>query len=218
MKNIFRFGIVALVVGVFTVAQASAELVFNQDFDSGTWSFVETPATYNGASGSDQWEATTNVGGGSGSAITSGSSGATFWGMRDLNNPNGGGNFDHVLTFSNLDSSSFTSRVLTFDYNYVLYENADYLRYEVVLDGTGQGEVDIIGTSTSGSSAGWETVTFNIDDAVGTVGLRLVARQDGGSDWAGWDNVQLNGTAVPEPTTLAMFAIAMAGLGYRRRR
>ena len=69
-----------------------------QDFESGSddWSYSESPATYNQSS--DVWALVSSVGN-----IPSAQNGSSFWGMRDLENNNGGTADDHTLTFSNVD-------------------------------------------------------------------------------------------------------------------
>ena len=67
--------------------------------------------------------------------------GANFWGIRDLDNPNGGGNFYHTLTFNPIDVSTYSNVVISFDYEAYGFEiGSDYMRYEVFEDGVGQGQ------------------------------------------------------------------------------
>jgi hypothetical protein len=78
-------------LGLLSSAQAQltaiAEQDFSGDFSSG-WAFTPDPATYN--TGSDIWDTV--------SALSSINPvvGTYFWGMQDLDNPNGGGAFWHT--------------------------------------------------------------------------------------------------------------------------
>ena len=194
-----------------------AAVVVSQGFDaadSDNYGFTANPTPYNQAGGTDVFSVTDRVGG-----ITA-QSGGFFWGMRDLNNPGGGGNFDHVLSFDMVDLTGFENVVLSFFYNAVGYDAGDDLFYAVngdrvqLIDGTNGG-----GLSTNG----WERVTVSIADTVDTLLFSLSARQNGASDFAGWDSITVTGDAVaapavPEPASLALFALGGLGLAAGRRR
>lgn len=196
-----------------------AELIAVQEFDSAasdTWTFTSNPGSYVEASGSDVWNAQSSVGTG-GNAISA-QSGSNFWAIRDLNNSGSGGNFFHELQFDSQDISQFESVSLSFEYNAFEFDTNDDLKYEVFVDNVSQGEVVVVDGLSNFSSGGWQSVSVNIDDAASSVSLLLSARQDGGGDWGGWDNIQLNGTAViPEPASLFLFGTVAALYGFRRR-
>lgn len=212
--------IVALIWFLCVPQLVSAALIASQSFEgtaADTWSFTPTPVTYNDeTTGSplevngdqDVWAAIEEFTG----DIDNPASGSRFWGMQDLNNPNGGGNFDHALGFDALDISGFEVVELTFQYNYVGFETSDVLSYELTFDGSAQGVIRL--TPTTGSnltSANWETETVSIPDSVSQISLRLIALQNGAEDYAGWDNIQLNGTPtgseIPEPSTLTILLL-----------
>ena len=76
----------------------------------GTYGFTASPVSYT-ASG-DIWGITTNYG-----AISGPSAGSNFWAGDDLQNGNGGGTFDHTLTFDNYITSSLDNASISFNYN-----------------------------------------------------------------------------------------------------
>jgi len=123
--------------------------ISHQNFDTQTsWGYTENPSDYDISS--DTWTIVSTM-----SSLTP-TSGTKFWGMRDLNNPNGGGNFYHTLTFDNVDISSYSSVSISFDYEVIGYEiGSDYLRYEVFEDGVGQGQVFFL---TNSSENGTKTI------------------------------------------------------------
>jgi hypothetical protein len=157
-----------------------------------TWVKTITPATYE--VGSDIWAAVSSL------SSFSSQEGSLFWGMQDLNNSNGGGGFYHVLEYEAIDISSYNSVVLTFKYFTVGYDGSDNINYEVRYD---NGSTWSAGTALSKNTGAWTTVTINVPAASNFVRLRLRADQDGGSDYAGFDDIKLTGIATstdPEPT------------------
>lgn len=49
-------------------------------------------------------------------------------------------------------------------------------------------------------------------------GIRSLFWQDPGGAFAAIDNVKIEASSVPEPSTLALFVIALSGLGFLARR
>ena len=156
---------------------------------SGNWSNSISPATYDAASHSDVWAISTTLGTG-GDAISNGSDGDNFWGMRDLDNGNGGGDTYHKITFDPIDISTYDNVVLSFDYFSHDYDSGDEIRYLVKYDNdnTWSGEI-----SLSKDTNSWTTVTINVPANSPYVRLKLEAKQNGGSDWAAFDNIKLVG-------------------------
>ena len=169
--------------------------VYQNSFEQGAqdnWSFTSTPSAYD--LNSDLWNYTNSNG-----SQANGSDGPNFWGIRDLNNNNGGGNFDHELIFQVIDISNLSNVSFSFDYYAEGFDNGDELKYELLYDGSSQGEtIAFQGGSGGLGSNGWQNVSINIPDQVNQVQLKLIANQDGGGDYGGFDNVQLN-SAIEEP-------------------
>ena len=178
-----------------------------QDFEgtaADTWAVTETPATYNMSS--DIWAVVANTGG-----IAAPAAGTMFWGMRDLDNTNGGGDFLHNLDFAATDVSAYDNVVIEFQYNVNAFDSGDDLFYEVSFDGTAQGQVQFFDGFSNASTTGWETVSIPVTAGVNMVALTISATQDGGGDQAGIDAVRITGTQcactadagdlVPNPTT-----------------
>ncbi len=162
-----------------------------QDFESAatdTWAYTESPATYT-ASG-DIWSAVTSLG------SINPQSGANFWGMQDLNNPNGGGAFDHTLSFPNISVAGQTDILLTFYYYTIGYDSTDTIRVEYFFDDVSQGEV-ALNKDTGGA---WAFVSKVVPNGTTNVRLTLLAFQNGGSDYAGFDNILLQSGVNTSPS------------------
>jgi len=178
-----------LLLGVLAwcaIRSSYADTIGYQGYETSgdSWAFTTNPATYN-VSG-DVWARVTSVG-----SISGPAEGTYFWGMQDLDNANGGGAFFHTNLFSALDVSGYTNVVLSFQYYTVGYENSDILRYSVMYDnGTGwENQV-----TNNRNTLAWTTVTINVPSTATYVRLCLEAKQNGGSDYAGWDAISLTGT------------------------
>lgn len=122
--------------------------------------------------------------------------GTYFWGMQDLDNSSGGGDFAHTLVFSNVNVSGYSGVELSFVYNVYEFDNGDDLEYEVFFDDVGQGTVLLFEGSGDKSTIGWEEETIAVPEGTITVSLVLSATQNGGGDYAGFDNIRL---ASPPP-------------------
>jgi hypothetical protein len=162
-----------------------------QDFEgagSDTWSYTESPATYDISS--DLWGLTGSVG-----TIAAAHSGSTFWGMRDLENSNGGGAFDHTLAFPNITVTGETNMLLTFYYYTDGFDAADYVQVEYFFDDVSQGVEEL-----SKDTDAWTLVSKVVPNGTTDVRFTIIASQNGGSDYAGVDNVLLQSGASVDPT------------------
>lgn len=176
-----------------------------QDFEenaSDTWAITfSTPPCTNG---SDRWDYSTSLGG-----ITP-FSGSQFWGIQDLNGDCGGSS--ESITFSTISVSSYNNISINFRYDVIEFDNGDDVFYTVILDGVNQAEVKLVDGNSNFSTNGTETI--NIPNGTNTVGFILRISQNGGSDYAGFDNVVLSGdpaTPDPEPTNHATTFISDTG-------
>ncbi len=158
----------------------------NQGFEgSGSWTYVNTPASYN--TSGDVWSMVSSL-----STIVP-SEGANFWGMQDLDNPNGGGPFGHTLDFAAVDVSALPNARVKFDYYTIGYETSDSLAYVVEFDnGATWGPL----TELSKNSQSWVTIDIPVPSSATHVRLRIYARQNGGSDYAAVDNFRVEAPMV----------------------
>lgn len=162
--------------------------VVAQDFDSNlSWSYTLNPSSYN--VNDDIWEINNNVGSGNTSAIDFVS--GNFLACRDLNNPNGGGNFPHEISFVNVNVSSLVNPRIAFDYDVFGFDNADDVYYEVFHDDISQGVVPFINGNANLTVQGTEIIP--IPSSVNNVRITLSIEQNGAEDFAGFDNFRVYG-------------------------
>lgn len=156
-----------------------AEQDFGGEFTEG-WAFTPDPAPY--LVGGDIWDTVQTL-----SDITP-VTGSYFWGMQDLDNPNGGGSFWHTLSFAAVDVAGYANASVSFDYYTIGYDGTDSIAYVVEFD-----DGTTWGTPVTGESdtQAWTTVTVTIPPGTNWVRLRLQAFQNGGSDYAAFDNVKV---------------------------
>lgn len=147
------------------------------------WNFTVNPPAYNVPAEADVWDDTTAV-------EISPLSGDFFWFMRDLDNPSGGTEGFHTMDFDLVDISAFSFNLLTFNYYTEGFDASDSLGYILYFDnGTTWDMADYVALSPN--TQGWELVVINIPDNSDFVRLRLMAKQNGASDWAGLDDIRL---------------------------
>ncbi len=83
--------------------------------------------------------------------------------------------------------------------------------FDVVARDAANAIVDSFNVSTGGGeSAGPATLSGP--------GIRSIFFQDPGFNFAAIDNVYIETSAVPEPTTLALMSLGLAGIGWKRRK
>lgn len=165
-----------------------------QSFEStmnDTWNFVMNPGTYNTegdsivAGSDDVWAVIQEFTGN----ISAASNGSLFWGIQDIENGNGGGAFYHTLSFDPINVSTETGVKLAFDYYSIGFDGSDSIEYQVQFDnGTNW---DSNGVILNKNSQAWTTITVDVPDTASFVRVRLQAKQNGSSDYAGFDNVRL---------------------------
>ena len=174
------------------------------------WNFTPSPATYNTegdslVNGSDDvWAVIEEFTG----DIDTSSQGLYFWGMQDLDNPNGGGNFYHTLTFDPQNVAGQSGISVAFDYFSDGFDTSDSIEYQVEFDnGTNW---NINGTPLNKNTQLWTTVVIPVPDTASFVRLRLQASQNGSSDYAGFDNVRLLSSATSSVSNLTAGSYAVA--------
>lgn len=184
MKHFFTF-LVAILFTSFGFGQTTIAV---QDFDGSTptWNYTSNPTPY--STGSDDWDiVTTN----NDPAGTIGS----FWGIQDIENGNGGGAFEHTLTFDAINITSYNSVEISFDYYTLEFDSDDEIRYEVFYGPVGS-EVGQGIVSLNKNTQAWTTITVAIPDSADSAYIVLGAQQNGGTDYAGFDNVNIQGVEI----------------------
>jgi hypothetical protein len=162
-----------------------------------TWNYVSNPASYD--IDGDAW----TVSGPTSEILPS--TGGFFWYMRDLNNPNGGFDGFHTLDFENVDVSSFPYNTVTFKYYTIAYEAGDSIGYIIETDAGADFDMDNY-VDLDRNTEGWTTVFVNLPAGVSNARLRLMAKQNGGDDFAGFDDVFLTSSDIDliPPTVLGV--------------
>lgn len=176
--------------GSITVNPAPATGLPIQSFEASgdTWMYTNTPAAYNMSS--DVWDSVSSL-----SSITP-SAGANFWGMRDLDNPNGGGSFGHTLDFAAVSMAGLTNANIVFDYYTIGFDTSDSLAYVAEFNnGTTWGPLTELNKNTNA----WTQVSIPVPGGSTHARLRIYAKQNGGSDYAAIDNVRIDTTLAPPP-------------------
>ncbi len=182
MKKItFLFGLMLMVL-----VGTSQTTINYQDFEGGgdDWNYTANPAPYNVSN--DTWDTVSSLG-----SISGAQSNTYFWGMHDLDNPNGGGPFRHTLSFDAIDVSAYADVVVSFYYYSDGFDGSDSLFYNVQYDdGTNWPLTDDV--ELNKNTDAWTQVSVNVPSGTQYVRLQLSARQNGGSDYAGFDDVVLS--------------------------
>jgi hypothetical protein len=186
-QSFYKFFLLKTLLLLFA-NQAFAQQTRLQGFEqtvNDNWAFTASPAKYNVAPpAEDYWTDTTATN------QISPASGSRFWFMLDLENPSGGGAFFHTLSFAPIDVSAFSNNTLTFKYYTIGYEAADSIGYILETDnGTAWDFSKYVDLNRN--TLAWTTVEVPIPAGAQVVRLRLLADQNGGSDYAGFDDVQL---------------------------
>jgi len=181
----------------YTVTGSSTISGFAQSFEgtaNDNWNYSTLPAQF--TSGSDIWDIVDDSWQSSNLATMS-SDGIKFFGIQDLYNSNGGTpNLEFgTINFEQVDVSGYSDLSVAFDYDIYGFDlsNGDEAKYEIFINGISQGEVVLTVTGTVNGN-----ILFNIPDETSTVSLVVSIKQDGGSDYAGFDNFKIIGT--PKPT------------------
>lgn len=171
---------------IYTLSTQAQTLAY-QDFDTNlSWNYTVIPNLY--SVGLDIWDTVTTLGNGT-SEIDIVSD--IYLGCRDLDNTNGGGAIFHEIIFENVDVSTVVNARIAFDYDVFEFDNGDDVRYELFYDDIAQGQVILINGATNYSEEG--TLIINIPGSVTNVRLTLGIKQNGESDFAGFDNFRVYG-------------------------
>lgn len=176
----------SLLFGVPSLSAQVQELFqgFEQNAND-TWDYTLNPPTYQVPEDDDFWAVS-----GVNPQLTP-ASGQQFWFMRDLDNPNGGNGDFHTMDFETIDVSAFNFNSISFKYNVEGYETTDSIGYIIeTAPGAGFDMANYVDLPRS-TEGGWETAFINLPVGIPTVRFRLMAKQNGNPDWAGFDDVAL---------------------------
>jgi hypothetical protein len=167
-------------------ANAQDTLV-TQTFESnpGAWGYSATPEPYNISD--DIWDTVYQLG----ELVPF--YGNYFWGMQDLDNNNGGGSDYHILDFMEISLSGYVNNTFSVWYNAFGFDSGDKLQIELLQNGVVQQIEVLTGASGGISTEGWECFSYPIPDSVISFQASLMAKQNGGTDQAGWDYVMITG-------------------------
>ncbi len=156
--------------------------------DNDTWNYIlTTPICSNS---NDIWDVVSNVG-----SISAANTDTYFFGVQDLDG-NCGSSTGETISFESVDLSNYSDITLSFSINIVGYDvsNGDTISYEIFYDGVSQGEVTITDSSPY-STTDWEEISVSVPDNVVLLRMDINVVQNGGSDYAGIDDVKLKGTS-----------------------
>jgi DNA-binding beta-propeller fold protein YncE len=174
--------LLAVLFSAITNAQNAQE--FEQGFEgtaSSPWNFTPNPAPYE--VGDDAWTSNAQ------DPLIAPANGPSFWYMRDLDNDNGGFDGFHTLDFDNIDVSGFPFNSIIFQYYSFEYEDADSIGYVLAYDGADFDMANYVDLNRN--TQAWEVVFINLPGDIASVKLRLMAKQNGGNDYAGFDEVAI---------------------------
>lgn len=116
----------------------------------------------------------------------------TFLFVRDLQNNNGGTTGGPAtLTFDSIAVDPTKSSTITFEYDVIGFDAADQVDYIVVLNDVDQTQQVLIAGVNGGGETAQGVETINIPAGNLSVGFKLLITQNGGTDYAGFDNFTL---------------------------
>jgi len=176
---------------------AAASYIIYQGFEQtgDTWNYTPDPTAYN--TGTDVWDSVASVG-----SISSPAVGDRFWGIRDIDNPIDSG--WHTIILEPVDISSYSNVELSFQYYTNGFDGPDEIGYVVEFDnGTAWNDTILLDKDTDM----WTTISVVVPGGSDFVRLQLLAIQDGGSDYAGWDDIKLVSTSVNPAYQLAIISV-----------
>lgn len=168
------------------------------------WNFTPTPMAYNEATGTDVWESRTAAL----SSITA-ATGTSFWGAVDLENPGTGGTQPHTLDFDAINISGLSNVNVSFKYYTEGYDATDSLGYYVEFDNNTTWTNYVL---LNKNTASWTTENIPVPANTQFVRIRFYFVQNGGSDYAAIDDVQIT-TVAPPPSLVLSDAYTVATEG-----
>ncbi|PID94190.1 MAG: hypothetical protein CSA95_03895 [Bacteroidetes bacterium] len=179
--------LITWIISSIPLLLAAQDTLVQQSFEGAAtaWSYFADPPPYNITE--DIWDTVAEI------EDLAPYQGSLFWGIRDLDNNNGGGNFFHKLLFDSVNLAGFTNCSLSLRYNAVAFDAGDKLHLDLFLDGAEEHIVLLNGASGGVSTDGWQEFLYAIPDSIAICAVHLKAKQNGGTDRAGWDQLMITG-------------------------
>ncbi len=164
-----------------------------EDFDSSTPAWPYTTSIPFFIDNEDSFSPTDGSAQGASNIDNNGNFSGNFLFVRDLANNNGGTAVSEaaILTFSNITIASTETAVVSFDYDVIGYDSGDDVDYILVVDGVDQPSVVLIDGINGGGTSAFGKEFIQVPAGTTSVGLKLLIKQNGGSDYAGFDNFTL---------------------------
>jgi len=163
---------------------------FTQSFESAgdNWTYTSNQGdpTSGYDLGTDEWTIKNTHSGG----LTP-TDGSFLWAIRDIENSTYSG--DHILEFDQVSVLGYTDLEVSFDWSAIGFDTGDRLEYQLEIDGVWGSVVTACNSCDVGPM--FSTESTSIPDGSSTIAFRLIANQNGDSDYAAFDNISICGIA-----------------------
>ncbi|MCF6298110.1 MAG: lamin tail domain-containing protein, partial [Flavobacteriaceae bacterium] len=100
-----------------------------------------------------------------------------------------GTNNEAIITFSSVDISNYHQVYISFDYDIAEFDSSDYIKYEIIEDDV---STDIITLPKNEKGL----ISISIKNKTQSVFFKLIIKQNGIEDYAGVDNIKLEGILI----------------------
>lgn len=168
-----------------------------------TWNFTFNPAQYNTESGTSPlyvygqeaiWMPVITFGGEYWAP-----DGDKFWGIQDIDNFNGGGNFWHTIDFDAVDLTNADAASISFRYFTFNSTSQDQIQFSMMFD-NGNNWTNY--ASLPVNTMGWRDTTVTVPQGANYIRLRFRAKENAGVLCGGIDGVKMEGIICGSNNTL----------------